>query len=126
MSIDIVPICECECQRNSNSDIDDTYSCNDPACNFHGKLVCGACVCCGDFFGPKCICANETLDDHWDPQLKCRTPYTVRSKHDNSTMITRYEKQLCSGKGACDECGGCVCRQERTGVIFFGKYCEKV
>ena len=124
MIIDIEPMCECGCQKNQNIFADDTFACNDPECNYHGKLVCGACVCCGDYFGPGCTCRNGSLVDPLNPSMNCRKPYNV-TKRDNTT-VTRYEKAICSGKGECDECGNCICSQERENVIYSGKYCDKV
>ena len=124
MVIDIEPICNCGCQADEDRDIAETFACNDPKCNYNGKLVCGACICCGDYFGPDCTCKNGSLVDPLNPLMNCRKPYTV-IKDDNTTVI-RYEHQICSGKGQCDECGNCICQQEREGVIIYGPYCDKV
>ena len=124
MVIDIEPICNCGCQDNHGDGLPDTFACNDPKCNYNGKLVCGACICCGDYFGPDCTCKNGSLVDPLNPLMNCRKPYTV-IKSDNTTVI-RYEQQICSGKGQCDECGNCECLEERKGVIPYGPYCDKV
>ena len=124
MVIDIEPICNCGCQDDQGDGLPDTFACNDPKCNYNGKLVCGACICCGDYFGPDCTCKNGSLVDPLNPLMNCRKPYTV-IKSDNTTVI-RYEQQICSGKGQCDECGNCECLEERKGVIPYGPYCDKV
>ena len=127
MIIEIEPDCECECQKQHNNGVDHNFACNDPLCNYHGKLVCGACECCGDFFGPNCICTNRSMMNQIDPELSCRKPYTIQK---NNATITRYEPDICSGKGECDECGKCICPEETESdhvtVIrkFSGPFCD--
>ena len=86
MVIDIEPICNCGCQDDQGDGLPDTFACNDPKCNYNGKLVCGACICCGDYFGPDCTCKNGSLVDPLNPLMNCRKPYTV-IKSDNTTVI---------------------------------------
>ena len=119
MVIQIEPNCECQCQKEQNINTGNSFACNDPLCNYHGKLVCGACECCDNFFGPYCNCTNR-----FDPEKGCRKPYTV-VKEDKLTAI-RYQKDDCSGKGECDGCGKCVCHQERECVVISGPYCDQV
>ena len=122
MVINIDPICECGCEKGQRDDT--SYAYNDPICNKKGKLVCGACVCLDGFFGPDCSCSNGSLINPLDPSMNCKRPYTV-TKSDNTTVI-RYEKDVCSNRGYCDECGKCVCFQPQPGVQFHGEFCEEV
>ena len=122
LEINIEPICECGCEQTVE---DATVEYNDELCNKEGKLLCGACVCKQGFCGHDCKCKGEScLNQLDDPSLTCRAPYNVPTP-DNTTVI-RYQTDICSRKGVCDECGNCICCQERPGVINTGKYCEKV
>ena len=109
LTVDIEPLCECDCADNENVD-----KCGSPECNSNGTLVCGTCQCCGDYYGPKCECANGTVEDQVDPFAKCRPII----KTENSTRLG----PVCMGYGEC-HCGKCICDQRPEGN-YTGEFCQ--
>ncbi len=111
--VEIEPLCECECSIEAES----STSCDSVECNGHGRLVCGECQCCQDFFGHDCRCENGQEADQYDPDARCRPTIT------NGT-VSRLGA-VCSGQGVCD-CGQCICHAHTPGVNITGEFCNTV
>ncbi|KAJ0066051.1 hypothetical protein NL108_001271 [Boleophthalmus pectinirostris] len=89
--------CQCECQNNQEPD--------SPACDGHGTLVCGVCLCQPPYSGSHCeIDLESTKSD-----ASCRSGPA---------------EPVCSGRGLCDE-GFCICnKRDNPNEMYFGQFCE--
>ncbi|KAL5972200.1 Integrin beta-2 [Taenia solium] len=75
-----------------------------PRCQYHGRLVCGACVCDPQYSGEFCECSAESSQQEEIMLQQCTRP---------------GDNVPCSDRGRC-VCGRCKCNLAR----YMGLYCE--
>ncbi|XP_055084194.1 integrin beta-1-like [Periophthalmus magnuspinnatus] len=97
VNLDISLDCQCECLNKQEL--------NSPACNGHGRLVCGVCLCQMPYSGSYCQTdSTSTMNDDY-----CRSGPNA---------------PVCSGRGFCEE-GFCICeKRQNPNEKYFGQFCE--
>ncbi|KAH9279256.1 Integrin beta-7 [Echinococcus granulosus] len=75
-----------------------------PRCQYHGYLLCGACVCAPQYSGEFCECSAESSQQEEIMLQQCTRP---------------GDDVPCSDRGRC-VCGRCKCNLAR----YMGLYCE--